>query len=98
MNKNEDRLTENMIWSCVWGMGQAVPMPGIILKASFAATSPEQKQAPINSKKAPKGSNRISGAAQDPYEVASAFAASFAPIEKLMRNERICFSIKYSSV
>jgi len=21
MNKNEDRLTENMIWSCVWGMG-----------------------------------------------------------------------------
>jgi len=59
------------------------------LYASFAATYPEQKYAPINSKKAPKESSRINGAALDPCDVASAFAASFAPIEKLMRNERM---------
>ncbi len=55
----------------------------------MAATSPEQKYAPINSKKAPNESRTFNGAAYDPYEVANALAASFAPIEKLIANERM---------
>ena len=91
-------------------MNEAIEAPSIILATVMSsrvsvflimlvtrspATYPLQKYAPMNSKKLPRMTSHKIPRAFDPYEVASAFAASFAPIEKDMRKERIVIKIIY---
>jgi len=66
MKRKEARLTVNMIWSCVSGIGIAVATYGMILVASFAATVPLHQNEPMNSNSPPSKTRRSKGAASLP--------------------------------